>query len=348
MTTTRPKQAGYTMPAEWGAHALVYLAWPSAANLWLDNLPAAQDEFVAFCTAVADCDASGAARGERMKVLVPTIQDGATAEKRLQGLPVSIELQLFGDIWLRDTAPLFLKNLKGEKAFARAAFNGWGEKYNLPGDPDLALRIGESSGYLKFETDWVLEGGSVELDGEGTCLTSRQCLLNPNRNLGRGEAEVETFLKDWLGCEKVLWLNDGLLNDHTDGHIDTMARYVGPGVIACMQAEDRTDPNFEVMDQIAKDLSGMTDARGRKIKVERVVSPGSILNEDGDVMPASYLNFYIANTTIVVPTYGSSQDEEAVRQIAALFPERRTVGLSARAILTGGGAFHCMSQQEPV
>lgn len=352
MPNTQPKQAGFSMSAEWAPHKLVYLAWPSAADLWLENLAAAQEEFIAFCKAVADLDEAGKPRGERMKVLVSTLKDGFEAEKRFQGLPVTIELQPFGDIWLRDTAPLFLKNESGEKAFARTAFNGWGGKYNLPHDPDLALRIGQASGYRKFETDWVLEGGSVELDGEGTCLTSRQCLLNPNRNPGRTEAEIETFLKDWLGCEKILWLDDGLLNDHTDGHIDTMARYVAPGVIACMQAKDDSDPNFEVMEEMARALSLMTDSRGRKIKVERVVSPGAVLDEEGDVTPASYLNFYIANTTIVVPTYGSSNDAEAVRQIAEIFAristKRRTVGLSARAILTGGGAFHCMSQQEPV
>lgn len=343
-----PKLSGFAMPAEWVPHKLVWLAWPSAAHLWLENLEGAQNEFVQFCHAVADLDANGKPRGERMKVLVPDVASGAVAEKRLEGLPVSIELMPFGDIWLRDTSSMFYKNAKGETAYARAKFNGWGDKYNLPHDPDLALRIGEASGYRGFETSWVLEGGSVELDGDGTCLTSRQCLLNPNRNAGRSEAEVEEFLKDWLGVEKVLWLNDGLLNDHTDGHIDTIARYVAPGVIACMESNDPKDPNFEVMREISGDLEKMVDAKGRKIKVMRVPSPGDVRNEDGDVMPASYLNFYIANTTVVVPTYGSPVDDEAVRAVAACFPGRRTVGVSARSILSGGGAFHCMSQQEPV
>jgi agmatine deiminase len=327
---------GFFMPAEWAPHERVWLAWPSAAHLWLENLKPAQDEFVRFCQLV----------DEPMKVLVPTVQDGAEAESRLKGLSVSIELMPFGDIWLRDTSCLFFTNARGEKAYARTAFNGWGGKYVLPHDAELAKEIGKASGLDGFETPWILEGGSVELDGEGTCLTSRQCLLNQNRNPGKSEAEIEEFLKSWLGCEKVLWLNDGLLNDHTDGHIDTMARYVAPGVVACMQAQDAEDPNYHVMEEIARDLASMTDAKGRKIKVVRVPSPGAILNEDGDVMPASYLNFYIANKAVVVPTYGSPHDEAAVQAIAAIFPGRKTTGASARAILSGGGAFHCMSQNE--
>lgn len=346
-----PRAAGFKMPAEWVSHELVWLAWPSAANLWLENLPGAQDEFVQFCRAVADLDEKGRARGERMKVLVPTMADGAEAEKRLKGLPVSIEMIPFGDIWLRDTGALFLQNAKGETAYARAAFNGWGGKYVLPHDAELSGRIGQASGFPEFATNWILEGGAVEVDGEGTCLTSRQCMLNANRNSKLNpeatEAKVEAFLKDWLGCEKVLWLGDGLLNDHTDGHIDTMARFAAPGVVLCMKAKSKDDPNFDVLEKMAEDLAQMTDARGRGLQVIRITSPGAILNDEDDVMPASYLNFYIANTTVVVPTYGSPHDDEAVRQIAACFPGRRTVGLSARSILTGGGAFHCMSQQQP-
>ena len=343
-----PKQSGFAMPAEWARHELVWLAWPSAANLWLEDLAPAQAEFVTFCREVADLDTNGKPRGERMKVLVPTVQDGAIADKRLSGLPVSIELQPFGDIWLRDTSCLFFQNAKGEIAAASTGFNGWGSKYNLPHDPDLSIRIAKASGAKTFVTPWILEGGSVELDGEGTCLTSRQCLLNPNRNPGKSEAEIELFLKEWLGCEKVLWLEDGLVNDHTDGHIDTMARFVSPGVVACMQAKDQSDPNFQVMEDIAKDLAQMIDAKGRKITVVRIPSPGLVPDEDGDPMPASYLNFYIGNSTVVVPTYGSPQDAAAVRAVARCFPNRRTVGASAIAILTGGGAFHCMSQQQPV
>jgi agmatine deiminase len=162
------------------------------------------------------------------------------------------------------------------------------------------------------------------------------------------QAAIEAALCEGLGVSKVLWVREGLLNDHTDGHIDTIARYVAPGVVACMKAtEPATDPNHKVFEEIASDLASFTDAKGRRLTVIRVPSPGKILDEDGEIMPASYLNFYIGNKTVVVPIYGSKHDAEAVKCIAEIFPTRKTVGLPAIAILTGGGAFHCITQQQP-
>jgi agmatine deiminase len=339
--------AKYTMPGEWEKHASVWLAWPSAENLWEDNLRPAQAEFIELCRAIVDLDpASGAPRGERLNVLIPDTKSGADAETALRGLPVRFHLIPFGDIWLRDTAPLFLR---GENGLVTQifAFNGWGEKYSLPHDPEVATRIAEVAGFESLKTSFVLEGGSVELDGEGTCLTSRQCLLNENRNPSMDQTTIEKNLCETLGVEKVLWVGDGLINDHTDGHIDTIARYVAPGKVLCMRATTADDPNREIMEKIEADLRQMTDAKGRKLEVGTVPSPGAVLNEEGDLMPASYLNFYIGNTTVVVPTYGSPMDDQAVAEIAKWFPGRRTVGRSAKAILSGGGAFHCISQQEP-
>lgn len=344
-----PKSAGFQQPAEWEKHESVWLAWPSHADLWQENLEAAQQEFIGLCQAIVDFDpVTGKARGESLNVLVPTVEAGAKAEAALKSLPVRFHLIPFGDIWLRDTAPIFLCGPGSEKAVARFVFNGWGEKYVLPHDSEVSQRIAASVGIREFSFTWVLEGGSVEVDGEGTCLTSRQCLLNPNRNPGMTEAQIEDVLKDSLGVEKILWLGDGLINDHTDGHIDTIARYVAPGVVLCMEAQESSDPNREIMETIAKDLEAMTDAKGRKLTVGRVPSPGAVLNEDGELMPASYLNFYIANTTVVVPVYGSVWDDKAVAAIAKWFPNHKTVGRPAKTILTGGGAFHCISQQQPL
>jgi agmatine deiminase len=193
----------------------------------------------------------------------------------------------------------------------------------------------------------VLEGGSVEVDGEGTLLTTRQCLLNPNRNPSLDEKAIETRLREALGVTKVLWLTEGLRNDHTDGHVDTIARFVGPGVLVCMEPADDDDPNAKVLLAIAAELESMTDARGGPLRVVRIPSPGLVPGEDGEPMPASYVNFYIANHAVVVPTYGSPHDDAAVAAIGRLFPSRRTVGIDARAILSGGGAFHCITQQVP-
>ncbi len=335
------------MPAEWEHHSAVWLAWPSHYNLWEENLQPAQEEFVEFCRAIADLDpVTAKPRGENLNVIIPTMEAGIQAENALRGLPFRLHLVPFGDIWLRDTAPLFLKGPSG-LATVRFKFNGWGEKYNLPHDPEVSTRIAQAAAYRQFQAPWVLEGGSVELDGEGTCLTSRQCLLNPNRNPQMNQAQIERGLCEGLGVEKVLWLGDGLLNDHTDGHIDTIARYVGPAKVLCMRGQNPNDPNREILATIERDLRAMTDAKGRPLEVGVVPSPGEILNEDGDLMPASYVNFYIGNSTVIVPTYGSIYDSEAVARIGDWFPGRRTVGLSAKAILSGGGAFHCISQQEP-
>lgn len=263
-------------------------------------------------------------------------------------MPVRFHEIPFGDIWLRDTAPLFLKNAKGEMAALKFIFNGWGGKYELPYDPEVSAAIAKVTGLKEINLPWVSEGGSLEFDGEGSCLTSKQCLLNENRNPGLDQKAIELIICESTGVEKVLWLGDGLLNDHTDGHIDTIARYVAPGVVLAMEPKDATDPNFEIMNTIISDLEAMTDAKGRKLKVGRIPSPGAILDEDGEVMPASYLNFYIGNSTVVVPTYGSANDAAAVKAIAEYFPNHKTLGRSAKAILSGGGAFHCITQQQPV
>ena len=335
-----PKQNGYFQPAEWSHHRACWLAWPSREDLWQESLNPAQEEFISLCKAIAE--------GEALEILVPDLAAKSVAMNALAGLPVRFHHIPFGDIWLRDTGPIFLVNHQGEIANASFKFNGWGEKYLLDFDEQVSARISEASGVPSFVLPWVLEGGSVDVDGEGTCLTSRQCLLNKNRNPEMSRVEVEQSLSEALGVSKVLWLENGLLNDHTDGHIDTIARFVAPGVIACMRATDPTnDPNHETFETIARDLASFTDAKGRNIKVVRISSPGKILNEDGRIMPASYLNFYIGNATVVVPTYGVENDARAVAEIAELFPTRRTIGVLAISILSGGGAFHCITQQQP-
>jgi agmatine deiminase len=323
------------------------VAWPSHEELWQENLPAAQLAFIKLCQAIADPDpGTGAPRGERLHVLVPNDNAARAAKEALAGLGAELHSIRFGDIWLRDTAPIFLTGPRGVAA-ARFGFNGWGGKYELPHDDEVSKEVTAASGLPSYAFDFVLEGGSVEVDGQGTVLTTRQCLLNPNRNPGMSQAELEGALKDSLGAEKVLWLGDGLLNDHTDGHIDTVARFVAEARVVCMHPSGADDPNRDVLERLARDLGAFRDARGRTLDVVRIPSPGLIRGEDGEVMPASYVNFYIGNRTVVVPTYGSKWDDEAVAAVGRLFPGRRAVGLDARAILTGGGAFHCITQQVP-
>ena len=337
-TSQRVSTSNFRFPAEWAPHRAVWLAWPAAADLWQDNLAPARAELGALAHAIAD---NG--KGEAIELLVATDEARRDAERALRGLNVRFHAIPYGDIWLRDTAPLFYDNAHA----IRFAFNGWGEKYVLAHDDAVAQRIAEASGAETQVESLILEGGSVEVDGEGTCLTTRQCLLNDNRNPGLSQSAIEERLKTALGVTKVLWLGDGLLNDHTDGHIDTIARYVAPGVVLCMTPAGADDPNHDVMKAIERDLSAMTDAQGCKLEVGLVPSPGAVEDEDGRIMPASYLNFYIANTTVIVPTYGAPADAAAVEAIKPYFPGRRVIGASAKAILSGGGAFHCISQQQP-
>lgn len=336
-------QPRFHQPAEWDRHSACWLAWPSHGHLWQENLAPAQAEFAALCVAIAE------GGGEALDLLVQ--DDTAEAQARAALAPVLGQVRFHrvpvGDIWLRDTAPIFVKEGDGALHAACFRFNGWGGKYELPGDDQVAGRVAGITELPRLDHGWVLEGGSVEVDGEGTVLTTRQCLLNPNRNPGMDQAQIEAALREDLGADKVLWLDEGLLNDHTDGHIDTLARFTAPGVVVCMEARNPADPNAATLDRLATDLAAMTDARGRRLQVVRIPSPGLLENEDGEPMPASFVNFYIGNETVVVPTYGTAFDAEAVVAIARLFPGRRTVGRSARAILSGGGAFHCITQQQP-
>ncbi len=332
----------FFQPAEWADHEGCYLAWPSDEDLWQDRLHSAQKEFTDLCETIG--------ASEKILLLTPHSKARNQAKSALHAADVSYLEVPFGDIWLRDTAPIFLKAQDSslERKAASFAFNGWGEKYILPHDADLSERLAENSGLPTERFDFVLEGGSVEVDGEGTLLTTEQCLLNPNRNPWLPRGLLEAQLSASLGVKKVLWIKEGLLNDHTDGHIDTIARFIAPGRVVCMKAVGRSDPNREILEAIEAQLRDMSDAQGRRLEVITIPSPGEVLSDYKKLMPASYVNFYISNAHVIVPQYGSAFDAAAVQGLAPFFPGRKVLGLSARAILEGGGAFHCITQQLPL
>ncbi len=348
LAAATPRAAGFRQPAEWDRHEAVWLAWPSHGDLWGDALGKVRAAFSEFAAAIADVDSrTGNPRGERLEVLVPDDANEALAKTALAGLGARFHRIPFGDIWLRDTAPVFLAGEGGTRASVSFGFNGWGGKYVLPHDDGVSSRIAKAAEFPAFCFPWVLEGGSVDVDGEGTCLTTRQCLLHPNRNPTMTEESIEAGLRDALGVETVLWLGDGLCNDHTDGHVDTLARFVAPGAVVCMRPAGRFDPNAKALRAVEAKLRSFKDARGRRLRVETVPSPGIVEDGAGHPMPASYVNFYIANTTIVVPAYGVPNDEAARAGVGKLFPSRRTLSIPARDLLEGGGAFHCITQQVP-
>jgi len=317
-------------PAEWLPHVATWTAFPSHPELWEDDLLPAQAEVAAMVRAIA--------AGERVELLVANQGALLTARDMLAGSDVGFHLYEFGDIWLRDTGPLFMASPAGAAA-AGFRFNGWGGKYDLPGDDGVAAFVAGQAGVPLARHGWVLEGGAIDVDGTGLAVTTEQCLLNPNRNPKMDRAEIESHLRRDLGIDRVLWLGEGLANDHTDGHVDNLARFVAPGVLA-LPVPAADDPNREVL----------TDAHDRArdfgLDVVGVPSPGRVLR-DGEIVPASHMNFYIGNSVVVVPTYGAASDAEAVAAIGALFPDRKCVGLRADHILTGGGSFHCITQQQP-
>jgi agmatine deiminase len=330
-----------TVPAEWAPHRAMWLGFPSHAELWEDDLPAAQAEVAALARALAGPG------GERVRLMTGTAQ-GADEARRLLGQAAEVEIVTgaFGDIWLRDTGPIFAVGPQGLVAQG-FRFNGWGGKYQLPHDDTVAGQIATAAGVALNEFGFVLEGGALDHDGEGTVLTTSQCLLNSNRNPGWSQADAEAALARSLGARTVLWLGEGLANDHTDGHVDNLARFVAPGVVACPVAFGRGDPNAQAYDDAARRLAGMTDAAGRKLTVMRIPSPGWIDGPDRKAAPASHMNFLIANSAVIVPIYAEGPGAFAVQALEHLFPGRQVIGLPSRAILTGGGSFHCITQQEP-
>jgi len=315
-------------PPEWAPHAAVWIGFPSHPELWMADIEPARAEVAAFAKAV---DAGGA--GEKV-ILVAADAEAAAAALRLAPF-AQIVVQPFGDIWLRDTAAIMVAPHDARDF----GFNGWGGKYDLPGDDDIGIRLARERRIAVQVCDWVLEGGAIDGDGTGRVITTEQCLLNRNRNPMLSRADIEQRLHDDLGFNEVIWLGDGLLNDHTDGHVDNLARFVAAGVVAIPEASDN-DPNWRVY-QLAADRAGHAG-----LEVVRVPSPGRILHDE-EIVPASYMNFYIGNASVVVPQYGADNDEAAVAAFAALFPGRKAVGLRADHILTGGGSFHCISQQIP-
>ena len=322
----------WRLPPEWYPQDWLWIGFPHDADEWPGFLEAAQIQIAAFASAVAES-------GQEVRLLVRDEENEAAA-RRLVSSKVKLERRTYGDIWLRDTGPLVLLDGTGGRTAQRFGFNGWGGKYLMAGDQTIGAELARDAGLEVATADWVLEGGAIDGDGAGLVATTEQCLLNPNRNSGLSRGEIEARLASDLGFDRVLWLGDGLINDHTDGHVDNLARFVAPGVLALPLPSSNNDPNAAIY------ADARTRARAFGVAVRDIPSPG-LLERGGRVEPASYMNFAITSRLVVVPTFGSVHDADGVAAVAALFPDRDTVGLPADAVLAGGGGFHCASQQMP-
>lgn len=315
------------IPAEWAKQKCLWTAWPSHPHLWAgDLLERAREEVANMVNAIA----------AHQDFYVVAFGDEAvlSAQSHLAGR-VKIIPAAFGDIWLRDTGPIFTADGKA----LRFQTNGWGEKFIYPHDDEIGDTMAEFAGAPIVRHDFILEGGAIEHNGQGVIMTTRQCVLNSNRNSWT-EAEAEAAFKLAFNCHTVIWLDDGLDKDHTDGHIDNLARFIGENTVLCQKAFGEDDPNAALYEKTAADL------RAQGVDVVQIPSPGLVHDDNGEMMPASHMNFIISNKVIVVPTYGTASADEAVAAIAHLFPKHSVIGSPSNAILTGGGSFHCITQQE--
>lgn len=329
-----------SVPAEWAPQKAIWTAWPADAEEWNGDLASPRRDVAALVRALAPSN--------HVRLLVAGGEAEASARAALEDAAELIPAR-YGDIWLRDTGPIFARTATGPIAL-RFQTNGWGGKFDLPDDATVGDEIARLARTPARKFDFVLEGGAVEHDGEGTFLATRETLLNANRN-GWTEAQAEAALVEAFGARKIVWLDRGLLNDHTDGHIDVLARLVGPARVVCQSPYGADDPNADVLAEVARTLEAATDALGRRFELVRMPSPGRVVNELGDALPASHMNFVIANGVVAVPVYGTPSAARAVEALQAVFRDRKVVGLPSLGLLgsgsAGGGSFHCITREEP-
>jgi agmatine deiminase len=332
-----PAQAGFFMPAEWAPHQRTWMAWPARKDLWGSRLEEAEAAYAGVARAIA--------RFEPL-TMVANADDTARAQGVLDDGVEVVALPI-DDSWMRDSGPSFVVNADGAVAGVDWQFNAWGGKFP-PWDKDAALagRVLARLGMRAFAAPFVLEGGSFHVDGEGTVLTTEQCLLNPNRNPGRSREEIEALLLAYLGAARVIWLGDGLENDHTDGHVDDIACFVRPGVVMAAVC-GRDDANYAPLADNLRRLRAARDARGRALEIIEMPLPARRVVQGVGRLASSYVNFYIANGGIVAPGFDDTQDAAARDILAAAFPGRAVVMPPCSVIIEGGGSVHCITQQQP-
>lgn len=355
-----PRKDGFRMPAEFEPHQGTWMLWPVRTDTWRLGAKPAQDAFVEVALAISEF--------EPVTIGVSSIQ----YEHVRSIFPSRIRIveMSSNDAWMRDIGPTFVKNGAGEVRGVDWGFNAWGGLNGglyFPWDQDLLVtqKVLEIEYKDRYDSQsFILEGGAILVDGEGTLIATEQCLLNPNRNPGMGREEIEQRLHEYLNVEKIIWLKDGLRYDETDGHVDEVAAFVRPGVVAMSWTDDLADPQYELLCAAFDLLSSVTDAKGRKLEVHKIHIPDPLTISDeearlidrarrsynratGTRFAASYVNFYICNGGVIIPAFGDRYDSVAYDQLSELFPDRKVVQINTREIALGGGNIHCITQQQP-
>jgi len=335
--------AQFRMPAEWEPHTATWLVWPHARDTWPGCLDHARDEFEQLIRAIA--------RFEAVELLVPDDVQQRTVEALLRRtptqFPVHIHIVPSDDSWVRDTGPTFVHRSDGSLAALDWRFNAWGGKYPpWERDQAVARQIAELAGVERIESGLTLEGGAIEVDGEGTFVATSSCVIDENRNPGTSREQIERELSERLGVERFLWVDASLTGDDTDGHVDNLVRFVAPGHVLCAVAGDASHPDHDSLETLRASLEDTHDARGRRLRVTPLPLP-SLIECEGRTLPASYANFLITNGGVVAPCFGVASDESALDLLRKCFPTRTVVGVSARILVRGFGGPHCLSQQQP-
>ncbi|KPM49888.1 agmatine deiminase family protein [Jiulongibacter sediminis] len=340
-----PNEEGYFFPAEWHPHRATWLSFPHNIDTWEDRLPRVYEAYFKFIAELASeetvCISSG---NDKTKSV---IELGLNQ----RGIPTQ-NIQLFdfktNDSWCRDHGPSFVINPSlGEKAIVNWGYNAWGGKYP-PFDADDAIpsNVAKTLNLKLYEPGIIMEGGSIEVNGDGTLMTSKSCLLNKNRNPHLSQKQIEEKLKLYYNVEQILWLEEGIVGDDTDGHVDDMTRFINSDTVLTALETDRLDDNYSPLRENLELLKKIKLAGGTKINIETLPMPDPVL-DSGLRLPASYANFYILNNKVIVPTYRCKKDDEALKIIEGCFPDRKIVGIDSTDIIWGLGSFHCLSQQEP-
>ncbi len=344
-----PRQLGFAMPPEWDEHAATWMGYPADDELWFGNLAGVRAEYADLVRTIA--------RFERVELLLRDDESEQDARRRLGNDVANVRFHRvpLDDSWLRDSGPLFVTRPRGnnpqskehEVALVDWRFNAWGGKFNWQNDNRIPEYVAQFLNMSHWDRMEVLEGGALDIE-QGVALTTRSCLLTDTRNPTLSEDDYALLLRDFLGVQHLLWLDGGLENDHTDGHIDTITRFAAPGVIVTSTEADPSDPNHATMSRNLALLRGMQGGQGQPLRVVELPLPAQRLEGAEGRLPPTYANFYIGNGFVVVPQYGDPNDEQALDILRGVFPGRQVIGLMSRQIIEGGGSFHCLTQQQPV